>query len=108
VTTDWHHRGLTTHVPGIVDGHGDNLHDDPVIMLNMLITDPRCALCGACKAGKASINGVSIADSTKSVTLAKTIVAFRAEKTVEAIGRASRTNTPSPHSAGRAHRSIPA
>ena len=40
------------------------------------------------KAGKASINGVSIADSAKSVALAKQIVAFRAEQTVAAINKA--------------------
>jgi creatinine amidohydrolase/Fe(II)-dependent formamide hydrolase-like protein len=74
---------------GIVDGQAENLHDDPVITLNMFITDPRTVrYAERVKAGKASINGVSIADSAKSAALAKTIVAFRAEKTVEAINRA--------------------
>lgn len=71
---------------GIVDSQAENLHDDPVITLNMFITDPRTVrYAERVKAGKASINGVSIADSAKSVALAKTIVAFRADKTVEAI-----------------------
>jgi creatinine amidohydrolase/Fe(II)-dependent formamide hydrolase-like protein len=74
---------------GIVDGQAENLHDDPVITLNMFISDPRTVrYAERVKAGKASINGVSIADSAKSAALAKTIVAFRAEKTVEAINRA--------------------
>jgi creatinine amidohydrolase/Fe(II)-dependent formamide hydrolase-like protein len=74
---------------GIVDGQAENLHDDPIITLNMFITDPRTVrYTDRVKAGKASINGVSIADSAKSLALAKTIVAFRADKTVEAINRA--------------------
>jgi hypothetical protein len=55
----------------------------------MFITDPRTVrYAERVKAGKASINGVSIADSAKSAALAKTIVAYRAETTVEAINRA--------------------
>jgi len=74
---------------GIVDAQAENLHDDPIITLNMFITDPRTVrYADRVKAGKASINGVSIADSAKSAALAKTIVAFRAEKTVDAINRA--------------------
>jgi creatinine amidohydrolase/Fe(II)-dependent formamide hydrolase-like protein len=74
---------------GIVDGQAENLHDDPVITLNMFISDPRTVrYAERVKAGKASINGVSIADSAKSAALAKTIVAYRAETTVEAINRA--------------------
>ena len=74
---------------GIVDGQAENLHDDPIITLNMFITDPRTVrYADRVKSGKASINGVSIADSAKSLALAKTIVAFRADKTVEAINRA--------------------
>ena len=74
---------------GIVDGQAENLHDDPIITLNMFITDPRTVrYAERVKAGKASINGVSIADSAKSVALAKAIVAHRAETTVEAINRA--------------------
>jgi creatinine amidohydrolase/Fe(II)-dependent formamide hydrolase-like protein len=74
---------------GIVDGQAENLHDDPVITLNMFITDPKSVRYEErVKAGKATINGVSIADRAKSLDLAKKIVAFRAEKTVEAINRA--------------------
>ena len=40
------------------------------------------------KAGKATINGVSIADRAKSTELAKKVVEFRATITVEAINKA--------------------
>jgi hypothetical protein len=40
------------------------------------------------KAGKATINGVSIADKKKSLELAKEIVAYRAQTTVDAINKA--------------------
>ena len=74
---------------GMVDTEKENLHDDPVITLNMFITDPKSVRYDErVKIGKASINGVSIADRAKSTELAKKIVAFRAEKTVEAIQKA--------------------
>jgi len=60
----------------------DGLHDDPIISLNMFITDPysiryeeRVA------AGKASINGVPIADRVQNLEWAREIVAFRARHT---------------------------
>ena len=74
---------------GIVDGQPDNLHDDPVITLNMFITDPKSVRYDErVKAGKATINGVSIADKKKSLELAKEIVAYRAQTTVDAINKA--------------------
>ncbi len=74
---------------GLVDTKRENLHDDPVITLNMFITDPKSVRYDErVKAGKASINGVSIADRAKSTELAKKIVAFRAEQTVAAINKA--------------------
>jgi creatinine amidohydrolase len=74
---------------GIVDGASDNLHDDPIISLNMFITDPKSIRFDErVKAGKATINGVSIADRAKSTALAREIVEFRAATTVEAINKA--------------------
>ena len=74
---------------GLVETKSDSLHDDPVITLNMFITDPRTVRYDErVKAGKATINGVSIADRKKSLELAKKIVAFRTERTVEAINKA--------------------
>ena len=65
------------------------MHDDPVITLNMCITDPNSVRWDQrVKAGKATINGVSIADKAKDMELAKKIVAFRADATVAAIKKA--------------------
>jgi len=76
---------------GIVEpeGKSDNLHDDPIIALNMFITDPKTIRYNErVKAGKASINGVSLANKNKNTALAKQIVEFRATTTVEAIKKA--------------------
>jgi creatinine amidohydrolase len=85
------YAGVTKHMEsqGMTQTQSENLHDDPVITLNMFITDPKTVRYDErVKAGKATINGVSIADRAKSTELAKKIVAFRAEKTVEAINKA--------------------
>ena len=74
---------------GIVDGQSDNLHDDPIITLNMFIDDPSSVRYDErVKLNKATINGVSIADRVKSLELAREIVAFRAAHTVAAINKA--------------------
>ena len=71
------------------DSTGDGLHDDPIITLNMFITDPKSVRYDErVKAGKATINGFSIADKKKDLALAKEIVEFRATVTVEAINKA--------------------
>jgi creatinine amidohydrolase/Fe(II)-dependent formamide hydrolase-like protein len=71
---------------GIVDGASDNLHDDPIISLNMFASVPSSIRYGErVRAGKATINGVSIADSAKAAAWAREIVEFRAATTVEAI-----------------------
>ena len=73
---------------GIVDGKSDNMHDDPIITLNMFIDDPNSVRFNErVKAGKATINGVNVADKAKNTALAKQIVEFRATKTVEAINK---------------------
>ncbi|MEO7521733.1 MAG: creatininase family protein, partial [Gemmatimonas sp.] len=80
-------KHMETH--GIVAVKSDSLHDDPIITLNMFIDDPRSVRYDErVKAGKASINGVSIADRKKAQALAKEIVEFRAASTVEAIKKA--------------------
>jgi creatinine amidohydrolase len=67
----------------------DGLHDDPGIALNMFITDPKSIRYEQrVKAGKATIDGVSLADKAKSTEWAKKIVEFRATKTVAAIQKA--------------------
>jgi creatinine amidohydrolase len=105
LTAKWAGKALALHIPeyytygtvakymtehGIKDAEkGDGLHDDPIITLNMFITDPKSVRYDArVKANKATINGVSIADKAKNTALAKQIVEFRATQTVEAINKA--------------------
>jgi creatinine amidohydrolase/Fe(II)-dependent formamide hydrolase-like protein len=67
----------------------DNLHDDPVITLNMYAADPFSVRWEErVQAGLATINGVSIADPVKSMVLAAEIVDFRADHTIGGIERA--------------------
>lgn len=74
---------------GIVDGASDNLHDDPIIALNMFMDDPKSIRYEErVKIGKASINGVSLADKKKNTELGKQIIAFRAQVAVDAINKA--------------------
>jgi creatinine amidohydrolase len=74
---------------GIVDGQSDNLHDDPIITLNMFIADAASVRYDErVKAGKATINGVSIANRAKALELARQIVAYRTTQTVDAINKA--------------------
>ena len=74
---------------GIVEGTSDGLHDDPVIALNIFADDPKAIrLDERIKAGKASINGVSLSDKKKNAALAKQIIEFRATTTIEAINKA--------------------
>ena len=66
----------------------DNLHDDAIITLNMFATDPKSIRYEErVKAGKATINGFSVADKKKNAELAKEIINFRVESTVEAINK---------------------
>jgi creatinine amidohydrolase len=67
----------------------DGLHDDPAITLNMMVADPGSVRWDQrIKGGKASIDGVSIADREKAVELGRKIVEFRATATVNAIRKA--------------------
>jgi creatinine amidohydrolase/Fe(II)-dependent formamide hydrolase-like protein len=67
----------------------DGLHDSPGITLNMMLTDPKSVRWEErVKAGKATINGVSIADKEKALEWARAIVEARANRTVELIKKA--------------------
>ncbi len=76
----------------------DGLHDSPGITLNMMLTDPKSVRWEErVKAGKATINGVSIADKAKALEWAMAIVEARATRTADLIrkvieqrGKASR------------------
>jgi creatinine amidohydrolase len=73
----------------IKEGASDGLHDDPIITLNMFMADPKSVRFDErVKAGKASINGVSIANRKKNLELGRAIVEFRANYTAEAIKKA--------------------
>jgi hypothetical protein len=67
----------------------ERLHDDPIITLNMWIDDPSSVRWEErVKAGKASINGISIEDRKANEKLAKEIVDFRASYTIDAMKKA--------------------
>jgi creatinine amidohydrolase len=74
---------------GLKEGQSDNLHDDPVITLNMLVADPKSVRYDErLKAKKATINGVDISDRSKAMAWGKQIVDFRAQYTADAIKKA--------------------
>ncbi|HJU43403.1 MAG TPA: creatininase family protein [Vicinamibacterales bacterium] len=103
LTAKWAGKALALHIGEYYDygsvakymeGQGlkatadDNMHDDPVITLNMFIDDPNSVRYDArVKARKATINGVDISDRKKNMELARKIVDFRATKTIEAINK---------------------
>ena len=67
----------------------DALHDDPGITLNMLVTDPSSVRWEQrVKAGKATIDGVSIADKAKALEIGRKIVDMRATRTADLIRKA--------------------
>lgn len=74
---------------GVHENAPEHLHDDPVISLNMMITDPRSIrLDERATLGKAGINGTSLADRAQAMAWAREIVEYRAATTVEAIRKA--------------------
>jgi creatinine amidohydrolase len=102
LTTEWSGTAIALHIPEYYDYPGtaqymaaqqlitpdkvDNLHDDPIIALNMFIDDPNSIRFNErVKSGKATINGVDISNRAKNTELAKKIVEFRTNVTVEAI-----------------------
>lgn len=105
LTAEWAGKTLVAHVPEYYDyagtakymagqglikpGQPDNLHDDPIIALNMFIDDASSIRFDErVKAGKATINGVDISNRAKNLELARTIVEFRTTVTVDAIKKA--------------------
>ena len=101
LTTKWAGKALALHIgeyydyasvskhmegQGLKAGASDNMHDDPIITLNMFIDDPKSVRFDErVKANKATINGVNVADKAKNTAWAKQIVEFRANHTIEAI-----------------------
>jgi creatinine amidohydrolase len=71
----------------------DGLHDDPAITMNMMLADPNSIRWEQrVKTGKATIDGVSIADKKRALEIGRKIVEFRTAATVEAIRKASAAN----------------
>ena len=109
LSAEWRGKTVVAHVPeyittipwlrstwpnrvSSIPGQSDNLHDDPIIALNMFIDDARSVRFDErVKSGKATINGVDISNRTKNLQLAKSIVEFRATLTVGAIKKAIAT-----------------
>ena len=104
LTAIWHGEPVVAHVQeyydyagikkymeskGVLENQPENLHDDPVISLNMFITDPKAIRYDErVKLGKAAINGTSLADRVRSMQWAKDIVEYRTTTTIAAIQRA--------------------
>ena len=105
LNAEWNGKTVAAHIPqyydypgtakhfadeGVIkDGTSDNMHDDPIIALNMFNTDPNTIRFDArVKAGKASINGVDLSNRAKNAELAKKIVDYRAAVAVDAIRKA--------------------
>lgn len=106
---EWGGNPLVAHIPEHYDynsvekemaskglikaGPSDGLHDDPIISLNMFMTDPKSIRYEErVKAGKATINGVSLADRKKNLELGRAIVEFRSTVTANAIRKAIEAN----------------
>jgi len=106
LNTEWNASPVVAHIPeyydyasvarfleesGITtpDAPSDGLHDDPAITMNMMVTDPESVRWSArVAAGKATIDGFSIADKEKTLEIGRRIVEMRATVTAEAIRKA--------------------
>jgi pimeloyl-ACP methyl ester carboxylesterase/creatinine amidohydrolase/Fe(II)-dependent formamide hydrolase-like protein len=73
----------------------EGLHDSPGITLNMMLTDPKSVRWDErVKAGRATINGVSIANKEQALDWARKVVDARAERTAGLIRKAIGSNAP--------------
>ena len=75
---------------GISEPTNDGIHDDFVITSIMMVVDPESVRHPQrVKAGKATINGLSIEDLDATVEIGKKLLQFRVDRTVEAIQAAT-------------------
>jgi creatinine amidohydrolase len=106
LTAQWNGSPVVAHIPEYYDYDsvakllneigvtkpemkGDKLLDDPGITMNMMVTDPESVRWqGRVKDGKATINGVSIADKAKALEIGRKIVDMRATNTAALIRKA--------------------
>ena len=71
---------------GIEETANDGFHDDFVITSIMMVEDPKMVRhAQRVAAGRASINGVSIADKERTIKTGTKLLGFRVDQTVEAI-----------------------
>jgi len=76
----------------IKQGQSDNIHDDPIITLNMFVDNPNSVRFNErVKTAKATINGVDVSNRARNTELGKRIVEFRANVAVQAIKKAIAT-----------------
>jgi creatinine amidohydrolase len=117
LNADWNANPIVAHVQeyydyagvrrymegqGLKEAASDNLHDDPIITLNMFITDPKSVKYDErVRAKKATINGVDLSKRARATELAKKIVAFRAEHTASFIKKAIANKGTLPAAPGR-------
>jgi creatinine amidohydrolase/Fe(II)-dependent formamide hydrolase-like protein len=74
---------------GIVQPIDEGLHDNYVITSEIMITDPTAVRYEQrVKAGKASINGLSIVPKEKTIEIGKKLLGYRVDLTVDAINAA--------------------
>ncbi|MFN0179107.1 MAG: creatininase family protein [Gemmatimonadales bacterium] len=74
------------HTLGVVEPTDEGYHDSYWITALMMAVDPTSVrYAERVKAGKATINGISIADQAATAALGRKLMAFRAEQTVKAI-----------------------
>ncbi len=79
------HEWMNTEL-GIFETDPEGLHDDFVITSIMMVIDPTTVRYDQrVAAGKASINGVSIAPKEEAIAIGKKLLRFRVEQTVKAI-----------------------
>lgn len=105
LTAQWKGNPVIAHVPEqytygvvsdfmeqqglVVPTRSDNLHDDPIITLNMYATDPESiSWSRRMAAGLPTINGFDLTDPVKTRELAAKVVDFRANYTIEGIKKA--------------------
>lgn len=71
---------------GIVESTDDGFHDDYYITALMMVTDPTVVRYDQrVKAGKATINGISIAPKEETIEVGKKLMQYRVDQTVKAI-----------------------
>ena len=78
-------------------GVRDGIHDDPSVTVLMMLTDPEMVRWSErVKAGKATIDGVSIADKKKVLQWGRELADYRATVTVDAIHKAIASSRAAP------------